>query len=61
MDFPIKRVDCKVFSIPAGPSFFPKKIVVGCVPNTAYNGVYNENPFNFEHFDLSDIAVHIDG
>ena len=35
--------------------------MVGCVRNTAYNGVYNENPFNFEHFNLSNIAVHIDG
>ena len=39
----------------------PKNIVVGCVRNTAYNGVYNENQFNFEHFNLSNIAVHIDG
>ena len=35
--------------------------MVGCVPNTAYNGVYNENPFNFEHFNLSNFAVHIGG
>ena len=35
--------------------------MVGCVRNTAYNGVYNENPFNYEHVNLSNIAVHIDG
>ena len=71
MYFPIKRVNCKVFTTPAGSlSAFkegiisgqlPKKIVVGCIRNTAYNGVYNENPFNFEHFNLSNIALHIDG
>ena len=71
MYFPIKRVDCKVFTIPAGPlSAFkeaiisgqpPKKIVVGCVRNTTYNGVYNENPFHFEHFNNPNIAVHIGG
>ena len=71
MYFPIKRVDCKVFTIPAWSlSAFKegiisgqllKKIVVGCVRNTAYNGVYNENPFTFEHFNLSNIAVPIDG
>ena len=71
MYFPIKRVNCKVFTIPAGSlSAFEegiisgqlhKKIVVGCVRNTAYNGVYNENPFNFEHFNLSNSTVHIDG
>ena len=27
-----------------------KKIVIGCVPKTAYNGAYNENPF--EQFNL---------
>ena len=71
MYFPIKRVDYKVFTIPAASlsafkegiisGHLPNKIVVGCVRNTAYNGIYNENPFNFEHFNLSYIAVHIDG
>ena len=60
MYFPMKRVDCKVFTISVESlSAFkegiisgqlPQNIVVGCVRNTAYNGVYNENPFNFEHF-----------
>ena len=54
MYLPIKRVDCKVFKIPVGSlSAFKKciisgqlskKIVVGCVRNTAHNRVYNENP-----------------
>ena len=35
--------------------------MVGCIRNTAYNGEYNDTPFNFEHFNLSNIAVHIDG
>ena len=71
MYFPIKRVDCKVFTIPVGSlsaykeciisGQLPKKIVVGWVRNTAYTGVYNENPFNIKHFNLSNIAVHIDG
>ena len=53
MYFPIKRVGCKVFTIPAGSlSAFkeciisgqlPKKIVVGCVRNTPYHEVYNKN------------------
>ena len=71
MYFPIKQVNCKMFTIPVGSLFvfkegiisgqLTKNIVVGFVRNTAYNGVYNENPFNFEHFNLSNIAVHIDG
>ena len=39
----------------------PNKIVVGRVRNTAYNGIYNDNPFNLEQFNISNIAVHIDG
>ena len=35
--------------------------MVGCVRNTAYTGVYNDNPFHFEHFNLSNIVIHIDG
>ena len=70
MYFTIKRVDCNVLTIPAFlKSAFkeviisgqlPYKFVVVCVRNTAYNGLYNENPFNFEHFSLPNIAVHID-
>ena len=71
MYFPINRVECKVFTIPAGslPAFkegiisgqLPNNIVVGCVRNTAYNGVYNDKSFNCEHLNLSNIDVHIDG
>ena len=71
MYFPIKRVNCKVFTIPVGSlsalkeciiyELLPKKIGVGCVCNTAYNGVYNETPLNFEQFNLSNNAAHIDG
>ena len=67
MYFPIKRVDCKVFTIPAASlsvfkegiisGHLPNKIVVGCVRNTAYNGIYNENPFNFEHFNLLTLTL----
>ena len=32
-----------------------------CVRNDAYNGVNTLNPFNFAHFNLSHIKVHVDG
>ena len=38
-----------------------KKIVVGSIHNTVYNGVYNENHFNCEYFNRSNISVHLDG
>ena len=69
--FPKKRVDCKVFTIPSGclsafnegiiSGQLPNKMVDGCVRNSAYTGVYNENPFNYDHFNLSNMAVHNDG
>ena len=70
MYFSINRVECKVFTIPAWSlsdfkegiisGQLPKKIVVGCMRNTVYNGVYNEHPIKFEHVSFYKIAVHID-
>jgi len=31
------------------------------VSNAAFNGTNNRNPFNFQHFHLSEIAVFLDG
>ncbi|KAJ8045639.1 hypothetical protein HOLleu_08684 [Holothuria leucospilota] len=39
----------------------PKRIIVGCVRNTAFNGSFLENPFNFEHFGANFLAVYMDG
>jgi len=36
-------------------------LVVGLVSNTAFNGSRRHNPFNFQHFNLSEIAVYLDG
>ena len=57
--YPIRRVDCKVLSIPNGFSSFtphnlflghiPKRLVLLLVDTEAYNGTYASNPFNFKH------------
>ena len=36
-------------------------IVIGCVDNNAFNGRYNENPYNSEHYDLRQLEVDLDG
>ncbi|KAJ8025636.1 hypothetical protein HOLleu_33248 [Holothuria leucospilota] len=69
--YPIRRVVTKVFSVPTGNMSFvqdhiflgqlPKRIIVGCVRNTAFNGSFLENPFNFEHFGANFLAVYMDG
>ncbi|KAJ8050168.1 hypothetical protein HOLleu_03264 [Holothuria leucospilota] len=69
--YPINRIATKMFSIPIGNMTFvqdhiflgqlPKRIIVGCVTNTAANGSYTENPYNFEHFGLNFLALYMDG
>ena len=69
--YPIRRVICKAFTIPAGfldssqeklfSGQLPSRLIVGCVDNRAYNGDKSRNPFNFQHFSLSELAVYLDG
>ena len=39
----------------------PKRIIVGMVDTTAYHGAGDKNPFNFQHFNLNEIALYKDG
>ena len=69
--YPIKRVVCNTYTIPAGKlngnheklftGQLPPRIVIGCVVNDAFNGNYVKNPFNFKHYALSKISLHPDG
>ena len=64
--YPVRRIDCKVLSIPRGFSSFnpynlflghiPKRIVLVLVDIQAYN-TYSTNPFNFKHHNLTQIGV----
>jgi hypothetical protein len=69
--YPIRRVVCKAFTIPAGyldvsqeklfSGQLPSRLIIGCVDNRAFNGDAARNPFNFQHFSLSELAVYLDG
>ena len=69
--YPITRVIQKEFSIPAGGNSFtennlhqdvlPTKIVLGLVNNVAHVGNYKFNPFNFHHYDVSEMTLKING
>ena len=69
--YPIRRVDCKVLTIPGGFGAFnpdniflgriPKRIVLGLVDTEAFNGTYASNPFNFKHHNLTQVGVYVDG
>lgn len=69
--YPIERVLCKAYSIPSGNMSFvqdnifigqmPRRIVVACVDNDAFNGNYKKSPFEFKHYNINFIAVYVDG
>ncbi|XP_028408811.1 uncharacterized protein F54H12.2-like [Dendronephthya gigantea] len=69
--YPIHRVECKSFIIPAGnPSLRKdnifnglvlKSFVCGLVESAAFNGAYKQNPFNFQHFNMSFIGASVNG
>ena len=35
--------------------------MIGLVKNSAYNGTFNLNPYNFEHFNLNHLSLHVNG
>ena len=69
--YPMQSVDCKVYSIPAGArshthenlflGTLPKRMVMCCIDNDAYNGVYDKNPFHAKNNAISFHAVYVDG
>ena len=69
--YPVRRVECKSFIIPAGnPSLrkdnifnglVPKSLVFGLVESAAFNGAYKKNPYNFQHFNVSSIGITVNG
>lgn len=69
--YPLRRVDCDVFSIPQGArshthenvylGVLLKREVLGCTDNDTYNGAYAENPFNAKHYNLNFLALYVDG
>jgi len=69
--YPIRRVVCKSFTITQNyldvsheklfSGQLPTRIVIGLVDSGAYNGDRQRNPFNFQYFNLNEIAVYMDG
>jgi hypothetical protein len=69
--YPIKRVVCKNATVSAGlqdivlerlfTGQLPTRLVIGLVDNEAFNGARDRNPFNFEHFNVSEITVYLSG
>ena len=70
-NYPIRPVDCKVYSIPQGAmshthenlllGTLPKRLILWCIDNDAYNGEYSKNPFNAKNNAINFLAVYVDG
>ena len=71
LKYPMRSVDCKVYSIPAGArshthenlflGTLPKRLVLCCIDNDAYNGAYAKNPFHAKNNAINFKAVYVDG
>ena len=69
--YAITRTTPKVFTVPRGQQSqhidnaflgeIPKRIAVCMMDNDSYNGNYKKNPFNFKHYDLTQIGISVNG
>ncbi len=69
--YPFERTEIKTAAIPRGMSQWPldnlfltaqpKRLLIAIVSSAAYNGAYDKNPFNFQHFKLNYLCLTIDG
>ena len=65
--YPIRRVECKILTIPEElPIIRQDNIFSGLIPNLfvfglvhvdAYNGNYGRNPYNFQHFGVTNVSL----
>ena len=64
---PIRNVQLKTFTIPAGTisdkrecvftGQLPTKLIIGFVDNDAFNGIIHKSPFNFKHYRVNSINI----
>ena len=69
--YPIRRVECKTFVMPANmPSVrkdniftgnIPKTFVFGLVDAKGFSGNYKSNPYNFRHFEVTTVTLTVNG
>ncbi|NJL55647.1 hypothetical protein HC928_10935 [bacterium] len=69
--YPFTKLECKTFNIPSGSRSFyfdnifnngyPQRVLCALVQSDAFSGNFTKNPFDFEHFDLTQIEICADG
>ena len=43
------------------PKAIPSKVVFGLLSQTSVNGDYTKNPFNFQHFNMTEVSLKVNG
>ncbi|GMS98843.1 hypothetical protein PENTCL1PPCAC_21018, partial [Pristionchus entomophagus] len=69
--YPYTRTRIKCLSVPGGRSdlpfstiftdIIPRRIVVGCVEQDAFDGSVSKSPFNFKPFGISEVSIDAGG
>ena len=69
--YPIRHNEVKSFTIPTGSlscneeglysGQLPRRLIIGLVESSAYEGRYNKNPYNFQPFNLTYACVYKNG
>ena len=69
--YPIRRGEVKTYTLPVGGRSFthenlyngqlPKRLIVAMVDNSSFNGEQKENPFYYKHYNLTNMAIYVDG
>lgn len=69
--YPYKRNEVKAYTIPAGTQTLsldsvvigqlPNMIIFGMVDNDSYTGKRSKNPFNFQHYKISQFNLSVNG
>ncbi len=69
--YPIRRVECKAFVMPANiptvrkddvfTGTIPKSFVFGLLDAKAFSGDYKKNPYNFENYEVTSVTLTANG
>lgn len=67
--YPLKRVVVKPFTLPLQTTkttlagihngYVPKRVVIGFVDTETFNGTYKTNPYNFKHYNLTNLVLKV--
>ena len=69
--YPLRRAETRFFTLPAqiqsksldniALGALPQRFICGLLNHSAVTGNYKENSFNFKHFNLRSISLHLNG